>query len=778
MVANQRRRLRNGGLTLIHMYGQHVGQGRMIMGIDANAHFNEAVEGSIGGAGLEKKQNAPAQHLIDMASQWGLWIPSTFDCVHFGPHGTWYNPHVETWHRCTWVDGNLDVGGSTFDHVPVAIQISARWQNIHASTKTKGKHIDLLALRTATSQEIEHALQRSMDIPWDLDVHEHGAHFVAQIREDLEDAFPTQRKGPHRDFITKDTWDLRGQRRTNRRRLYQRTQTTNRTDLCAAFQAWKVGRPLSGYVRAGHGWYLQALLRNVHDRQLLKSTDVALKTRLRQDRDNYCQQVAERAASLPPSLVLQKMRCIGVMGKSKRREAKPLQTVTAQDGSMLTDEEAINARWQQHFEQLEDGVSCSKEDLLTQCVTLQRNRARVVPQWSDIPTLLDVEESFRLNKAGRASYFDGLPTDICHLFPQVMAKVYYALALKQTLHIAEPVTLKGGVLIHAYKGRGLATECSSYRSLMVSSVLSKSLHRILRSKCMRHFEPVGMPLQLGGLPGKSVSQGAHALLSYAAACRRQNLSMGVLFIDIRQAFYRLVRQHIVSDGPLDETTTSIFKTLDLPHEAFQEFAAELHGATAMDTAGVPEFLKQHVAESLNSTWFRLKDSSDISLTRKGSRPGDNMADLLFTFAFRKIMMRILDIVEAEGISMSFQGCGEAHPFPLQMEVQYSTKFRTLGPVWADDLAILVETREASKLLPKLRVIAATVIDTLAIYGMEVNCDRGKSELVAKVRMMSKESCFATVNHVWMSQPSTMVASSCTSWRSTNIWVQYLPQKVQ
>ena len=58
------------------------------------------------------------------------------------------------------------------------------------------------------------------DIPWTLDVHEHGAHFVAQIREDLEEAFPTQRKGPYRDFITKDTWDIRGQRRTIRRRLY------------------------------------------------------------------------------------------------------------------------------------------------------------------------------------------------------------------------------------------------------------------------------------------------------------------------------------------------------------------------------------------------------------------------------------------------------------------------------------------------------------------------------------------------------------------------------
>ena len=361
-------------------------------------------------------------------------------------------------------------------------------------------------------------------------------------------------------------------------------------------------QPLSGYLRIGHGWYLRALLRNIHDRQQLRKTDMVLKQR--QDRERYCQQVAEQAATLPPSLVLQKMRCIGVMGKSKRREAKPLQTVLAQDGTMLTDEEAINARWQQHFEQLEDGVACNKDELLEQCVAAQRDRARVVPQWCHIPTRLDIEESFRLNKTGRASYFDGLPTDLCHLFPQTMAKVYYALALKQTLHIAEPLPLKGGVLIHAYKGRGLATECSSYRSLMVSSVLSKSLHRVLRSKCMKHFQPVGMPLQLGGLPGKSVSQGAHAFLSFAAACRRQNLSLGVLFIDIRQAFYRLVRQHIVDDGGLDEATVRLFKTLDLPHTAFQEFAAELHGDTAMDMAEVPEFLKQHVAESLNSTWFR------------------------------------------------------------------------------------------------------------------------------------------------------------------------------
>ena len=154
---------------------------------------------------------------------------------------------------------------------------------------------------------------------------------------------------------------------------------------------------------------------------------------------------------------------------------------------------------------------------------------------------------------------------------------------------------------------------------------------------------------------------------------------------------------------------------------------------AMDAIGASTFLKQHVAESLNSTWFRLKDSGEVSITRKGSRPGDNLADLLFTFAFRKIMRRILDMVEMEGIVMSFTGCGEMHPFPHQLDAQFCTRFSTLGPVWADDLAVMVQSAESEALIPKIQVIARIVIDTLAVYGMQVNCDSGKSELVLDIR---------------------------------------------
>ena len=729
-------------------FGRLVGQGTVIMGIDANAHFQDVIPGAVGDAGLEQRANHPSRLFGDFLSQWGMWLPSTFTSSHYGPHGTWLHPHHGTWHRCdyfalsgnlcddtaqTWVDGNIDAAGTSIDHMPLALQLYARWPRAREKAHNKRQHIDLLALKTATPQQVEQALHRCSDIPWDTDIHEHGAQFIKSVREELAAAFPTQRKGPHRDYITKETWDLRNSRRTIRRRMYKRHQEIQRTEVCAAFTAWKHGHPLHCPNNNGKAWYLRSLLQDVHDRHQLRLLGIAVKKRLKQDRDKYCKDVAEEASILAPSLVIQKMRCIGVTGKRRRREAKPLQQITGENGELLTDAEAINARWQQHFEELEDGEECDKVQLLQRCVQVQRRRVKITPTWEQIPTLWDVEESFRLNKTGRASFFDGIPTDICHLFPQILAKVFYGLALKQTLQIAEPMTFKGGVLVHAYKGKGPATSCSSYRSLMVSSVMSKSLHRILRGTCMKNFQMTGMPLQIGGMPGKAVSQGAHSLLAFASSCRRHNASLGILFIDIRQAFYRLVRQHIVHEDDFDAMTQRLFKTLGLPNEAFQEFAKELADTPAVVDADMPPFVEKHVAECLNATWFKLKDGDKISATRKGSRPGDNMADLLFTFAFRRIMNRILDVIEQEGISMSFTGCGEARPFIHDMEVQYYTTFRTLGPVWADDLAILMTSHTAQDLLPKIRVIARTVIDMLAIYGMQVNCDRGKSELVLDLR---------------------------------------------
>lgn len=170
--------------------GQYVGQSPMIRGIDANAHYSDSVHGYIGTADLERRQNLPANYMMHCLVKWGMWLPSTYPSVQSGPHGTWYNPHLDSWHRCdyfvlsggfldehiqTWVDGNLDVGGSSFDHIPVALQVTDHWQCKGGGKPVNDRHVNLLALKSATPQQVELALLRSMNMPWNLDVHEHGA---------------------------------------------------------------------------------------------------------------------------------------------------------------------------------------------------------------------------------------------------------------------------------------------------------------------------------------------------------------------------------------------------------------------------------------------------------------------------------------------------------------------------------------------------------------------------------------------------------------------------
>ena len=351
----------------------------------------------------------------------------------------------------------------------------------------------------------------------------------------------------------------------------------------------------------------------------------------------------------------------------------------------------------------------------------------------EIPTLIELEGAFRINKYGKAAHHDGVPTDLGHRFPHLLARHFHHLALKQCLCITEPVTLKGGVLIHAYKGRGPTTSCDNYRALMVSSVLSKAMHAILRRDCMQAFDGYRLPLQLGGLPGRSVSQGSQALLCFAHHCRTHNRSLGVLFIDIRQAFYRLFREHIVRTDDPDATVIRLFSTLGLPEDSFQEFARELDDATAMEEAGASAFVQAHVREAVSGTWFHRPGSSRMARTRKGSRPGDNLADLLFAFSFRRLLGRVVQELSEQGCDLTMTACVERHIYPSQLATPRTRTFDALGPIWADDLAVMLSDESPSRLLSKLQLVARTLFQKFAHTGMDMNLKKGKTELVLDVR---------------------------------------------
>lgn len=104
----------------------------------------------------------------------------------------------------------------------------------------------------------------------------------------------------------------------------------------------------------------------------------------------------------------------------------------------------------------------------------------------------------------------------------------------------EPVIFKDGFLTPAFK-KGSPKMIQNYRSLFVSSTLGKALHSIYRKDLVRVFESQRLQLQNGGIPGQGTTQPAHALRLHQLHAIREGRSSAIIFVDISNAFYPLLR---------------------------------------------------------------------------------------------------------------------------------------------------------------------------------------------------------------------------------------------
>lgn len=101
---------------------------------------------------------------------------------------------------------------------------------------------------------------------------------------------------------------------------------------------------------------------------------------------------------------------------------------------------------------------------------------------------------------------------------------------------------KGGRLAIAWKHKGDPAECSSHRSLLVSSHLGKTVHRALRQKHHGLYTSFMQSQQLGG-PAKNACGSSPAYdqsFHDEMATETQKSCFGHL-LDLTEAFYRVVR---------------------------------------------------------------------------------------------------------------------------------------------------------------------------------------------------------------------------------------------
>ena len=503
---------------------------QVLLGIDANAHFQWEKLPYIGPHGLEVNKNAAALHFAELLMDNDLFLPSTFDHIHSGTSWTWQNPANGSLARCdylaipmqwdksvtsSWTTTTVDTGSIGHDHVPLHALVSLRYAA--KIVKAQRLEYDRQALANAPSAQLQEIFQ-GLEIPtWQTDLDTHYVKLTDDIGKRLQDNFPKKGFQPRQSYISEDTWQIRLQRIRIARDIISMKRKALRLTTSWAFAVWHLSTEWTYNDILSNGLLLFFRIKKAQMTSFLLSK--SLHRHLREGRVRYLEELAQRAESMPPRDFYQAMRQVGVAGRRYQRGHRPLPILLGEDGDTLETSQDIGARWCDYFAKQEAGVTLSFEELsaLHDDLLLE---VPEIPEWTQLPTLLELEQQFRHCQPLRAIFDDGLPGELLCRIPNAMAKAFYSLLLKISMYQNEPLMCRGGLLVPAYKGKGSAQECASYRSLFVSGTFGKAVHALYRKALVCHLSSYGMPLQIGGLPGKSTTQATHALLAMHGHTKR------------------------------------------------------------------------------------------------------------------------------------------------------------------------------------------------------------------------------------------------------------------
>lgn len=224
-----------------------------------------------------------------------------------------------------------------------------------------------------------------------------------------------------------------------------------------------------------------------------------------------------------------------------------------------------------------------------------------------------------------------------------------------------------------------------------------------------------------------MSQASHSLRLFMSLASSRSESFGVLFLDIKSAYYRVIRQLLTSRGNDMDSIERVMQYFELgasdPNalmDVIAERAEELQGRMERKQ----ELLLE---EMMSSTWFTSSKRDELLESLAGSRPGDGLADITFGLIFQKITRVVMsNLKEALGVEDTprHQAFDAMTGPPEECEPP-----RLLEVVWADDLAIAYRSADASRIENDMQVIVGEIFRECFKHGMVPNLKKGKTEIL-------------------------------------------------
>ncbi|CAE7269940.1 tyrP-A, partial [Symbiodinium sp. KB8] len=719
---------------------------------DANARLGNVISDYVGEHGAEDEGEA-GELLHEFLTKVDALAPSTWACWHHGPHHTWCSPH-----------GSL----SRIDYVLVPFP----WQHAHLESRTL-PDVELMQLRedhvpvlltcrfckqlppqaysqarsctvrpdlTARGPHASSLLQQHVPITvWATDVDEHYQALATAWQAFGHTLSPDCTTAVQQPYLTQATYTHVLERRQLRALLRIGAEERRRRWMLIGFAVFIVHARQAAFSprqqqTADHwlcimDWDEASLLARY--RQLAR----VLRRSVAEDRTAYlaslAQEVADGNIGDPKSLYRVLRRAFPAARPSRRQALTPLPMLRLPDGSLASDTETRAETWRAHFASQEVGLLTNADDYAADFATQQ-----LVPRSLDIqivPTLRALERHILATKVCKAAGPDGITAELLKLHVPSTARQLLPVLIKASLRVQEPIVFRGGSLVCLAKRAGLALSCESYRSILVSSIPGKLYHRHVRETLKPLLLDSQMDFQAGVAPGQGIEGISLAVRSFFALCQTGGTCASISFFDLQAAFYQVLREALVPATDDDAGLLRVLHALQLPPAAVTELHEHLQHAAQLPLLGASCHVTATIQDLFRGTWFRLSGFTALTLTKRGSRPGDPTADLLFGFTLSALFKSVHQALDTRGL------CPEIPHTSSRPDCLGDCESVLLGfPAWADDFVAPQTGEDTSSLVHRTGQTVSTVIDFATAAGMTVKFGRDKTALLFPPAVLRQE----------------------------------------
>ena len=682
-----------------------------------------------------------------------LCLPAT-SALHVGPHHTWTAPDGIDKHfidfvaipqkflsSCTWTQTleQFDLNPLHEDHLAVGLELA--WHATDLATSpcslTKAWSCNRSAIAQASLAE---PLSLPHDLRWHTDIEQHVESLNSLFRSALTKHCQKHPLKPKKAFLSDELWHLRKRKLQLRRRLRLTQRTTSLESVARLFQSWRSQacgqvEHLPELVAGSLSFEVSLRCSEVLRAAELWATCRTLKYKLSTaKKEILAAKINELSHLNSASDILCTLKPFVGSSNALKKGPKPLPLVHNEDGQPCGSTAEALDRWISFFMCMEGGSRVDQSNQRAMWINNLQEFAtdNLEVDVQEVPSLVELEMAFRRVKKGKACGPDFLPSELFHYFPTVIAKQCYATLLKVALQGQECLLHKGGTLVPLWKGKDDKSSCSSFRSILLSSHFGKTLHRALRLKQAHIYETYMHAQQLGGRRRTPLTLGTHLARAFMRFHKSEGRPTALLFLDLMEAFYRVVRPLALSGSLDDEVLGAMAARLKLDHDTLEELQNLLKQPGAIEEAGLPAHSQRALRAIHADTHFALRGQNDCCRTTLGSRPGDAFADVVFGYLWAKILHNLQACLQEHGLC-EFVNDEHGPNWFGQVPPLAAPQQPFLGPCWCDDLCICMSASTLHALSHKAAVTSSVLLDLCKVHGMTPNLNKGKTELMFSMR---------------------------------------------